>query len=82
VYGGSSLFVYFGVMWKTRFISYFVDNASLLAQLACVIASRPVHVACDSGMITSQNYPGNYPNDANCEWLLMTSIPNGVSATS
>jgi CUB domain len=31
------------------------------------------------GVILSPNFPGNYPNNADCKWLVVAQVSNGVS---
>ena len=45
----------------------------------CMATSRPKYITGASGVIKSTNNNGNYPNNADCQWLLKSSIPNGVS---
>ena len=36
---------------------------------------KPVELTHDDGLVTSPNYDqGNYPNNANCQWLIKTSF--------
>lgn len=41
---------------------------------------RPRNLTDDGGTLASPNYPGNYSNGADCQWLITASTePYGVS---
>jgi CUB domain len=52
----------------------------IISVIACSNSSKPMIMSNYAGKILSPNYPGNYPNNAVCEWLIISSIPDGVSA--
>jgi len=43
----------------------------------CDPNSDPLELAAYSGTFTSANYPFNYPNDAVCEWRIVSAESNG-----
>jgi len=43
----------------------------------CDPNSDPLELAAYSGTFTSANYPGNYPDDAICEWRIVSAESNG-----
>lgn len=48
----------------------------------CDPNSDPLELAAYSGTFTSANYPGNYPDDAICEWRIVSAESNGVRTVS
>jgi len=51
------------------FVALICHNADHAAN-ACSSANRPLFIGSGNGTITSPNYPGDYYNNARCEWLI------------
>jgi hypothetical protein len=47
--------------------------------IACSADSRPLELTDYSGWFVSPEYPEQYPNNANCQWLIRSQEPGGVS---
>jgi hypothetical protein len=47
--------------------------------VACSADGRPLELSDYSGWFVAPNYPDYYPNDANCQWLIRSQEPGGVS---
>ena len=43
--------------------------------------NRPLITDELNGSISSPNYPQNYPNDANCSWMIALNTPSKINLT-
>lgn len=61
-------------------LSYHFTVASLLADDACSANFRPADIVVDGfgASITSPNFPGYYPNNADCQWRITSSSSGQV----
>jgi CUB domain len=46
---------------------------------ACSAGGQPLELTDYSGWFVSPDYPDYYPNNANCNWLIRSQEPGGVS---
>jgi hypothetical protein len=51
---------------------------NLFADVACSPTSRPLELSAYSGVFTSQNFPNNYNNNADCQWRIISAESTGV----
>ena len=63
-------FHFLSVSLRRNIISYHI-----LLLLATGCPRHPIYLFGMNGTFTSPNYPGNYPNNAHCEWRIM--VPYG-----
>lgn len=48
--------------------------------VACSVDTQPRVLTDYSGSFSTPNFPDYYPDDSNCQWLIESQEPNGVSS--